>query len=405
MTEHDTRQSDEGITATDGQSVWGKPPSASERQEHSERRYSILSNLLTLLFTGLIIAGGFLLPTLLYPYLDSYRDETMQLTRPSESALAEHVFDEPVTLYPWNIYESGGESLRPLSLAERDLLDIRGIPDFLVATLRDHGLPMDSDEGGYRTQIINAFRYLEPDSGTEPGCFILGDTGDFDIDADGQADFRCAVDYDGNIISLIFITSQWESLQIEAPIGVASTPTVAGEQGEQTGQAGQGEQGEQGEQAGQATAPTGPGAGTGDVEEDPAIEGPAGDDTGGTVGDTTTQPQVEHLPVEEDRYLWAFVYATAREAHLIDQTELFSAFRQLELTYEYRYGYPFTMLLPVQPVEPEALPEIAPTALTPTVLTTGEYLLSIYDLPSGERLVLYLNPANRHCMGFNLLRY
>jgi hypothetical protein len=380
------------------QGVWGKPPTASERQEHSERRHSILSNLLTLVFSGIIIAGGFLLPTLLFPYLDFYSDETMHLTRPSESTLAEHVFDEPSPLYPWNIYENEGGSLRPLSAMERELLEAQGVPDFLVATLRDHGLSMDSGGNTYRTQILNAFRYLEPKDSNEPGCFILGDTGNLDINTDGQADLRCAVDPNGNIISLIFIASQWGALQIDAPIGVASAVPAAKEQGGQARTPGQ---------TGEASESTDPDAGEngGSSEESSSANGPAGDDTGSTGVNTTAQSPVEHLPVEEDRYLWGFVYATAREAWLVNQTELFSAFRQLELIYEYRYNYPFTQLLPAQPVEPEALPEVSYATLTPTVLTTGDYLLSIYDLPSGERLVLYLNPSSHQCMGFNLLRY
>jgi hypothetical protein len=62
------------------------------------------------------------------------------------------------------------------------------------------------------------------------------------------------------------------------------------------------------------------------------------------------------------------------------------------------------MLLPIQPAEPEELPEITYTALTPTIFATGDYLLYIYDLPDNERLILYLNPDTLHCRGFNLLR-
>jgi hypothetical protein len=410
MTEHDERQN-----------TWGKPPAAFEKQEHSERRYSVMSNLMTLLFTGLIIAGGFLLPTLLYPYLDLYRDDTFHLARPSDNALAGHVFNEPAAIYPWNIYESEERSLRSLSTTERDLLDIRGIPDFLLATLRDHGLQAEEDEGGLRARILNAFRYLEPNNGIDPGCFVLGEAGSLDIDGDERADLRCAVDSNGNVISLIFTSSQWESVQIEAPIGVAGLPPTSMEQTTETPAAdeGEGTGGAAGEGEGEGAGGTG-GAGAGGTEGEEGAEGtgadgaegaegttetPAADDTGGADANTATQPRIEHLPVEEDRDLWSFVYATAREAQIIGQTELFSAFRQLELTYEYRYGYPFTALLPVQPAEPEELPEVTYVALTPSALMTEDYLLSIYDLPSGERLVLYLNPSNLHCMGFNLLRY
>jgi hypothetical protein len=123
---------------------------------------------------------------------------------------------------------------------------------------------------------------------------------------------------------------------------------------------------------------------------------------------TETQPAppaVEYLPVEEDRQLWSFAYTTAREAWLMDQQGLFFAFRQLELTFESRYGYPFITLLGAAPGASEDLPLIDPVPLTPTPFATADYLLYIYDLPTEERLILYLNPLDRQCMGFNLLRY
>jgi hypothetical protein len=405
---------------------WGKPPDSTERQAGNERRYNIISNLLTVLFTGVIIAGGFLLPTLLYPYLDLYLNETIQIDRPSSETVSDRVFKEPITLYPWNLYDE--ERLRLLTTMERSLLEGRGVPDFLLATLRDHGLEMEMDEESYLTQIINSFRFLDPQDSAEQGCFVLIDA---DVDADSRPDFRCAVDLDGDIISLLFSSRQWDTVQPEMPIGMLPvTPgdeqTPAEEQTDAENPDAIGAEGDEGTGTGTDTdtdaetdadtggtnAGAGPGGlgadGTNNVDngaDDTKEADPANTGTTENDNDPATPFIVEHPPVEEDRYLWSFAYATAREANLIGQQNLFSAFRQLELIYEYRYDYPYTALIPVQPTEPEVLPEIDYISLTPTPFATEEYLLHIYDLPSGERLVLYLNPTSLRCMGFDLLQY
>jgi hypothetical protein len=403
---------------------WGKPPDNTERQRRSERRHGIVSNLLTLLLTGVIIAGGFLVPTLLYPYLDLYFNETVQIDRPSSEVVSDRAFKQPITLYPWNLYEE--DRLRLLTAMERSLLEGRGVPDFLVATLRDHGLEMAMDEESYLTQIINSFRFLDPQDSAEQGCFVLIDA---DVDADERPDFRCAVDLNGDIISLLFSSQQWDTVQPEMPIGMLpitpgdeQTPAegltegqadaenpAATETGENESAGAGADTGDANAGAGTGTDPggasteetNGAGSGADDTKEaDPANAGTTENDN-----DPTASFIVEHPPVEEDRYLWSFAYAIAREANLIGQQNLFSAFRQLELIYEYRYDYPYTMLIPVQPTEPEVLPEIDYISLTPTPFATEEYLLHIYDLPSGERLVLYLNPTSLRCMGFDLLQY
>jgi hypothetical protein len=403
-------------------SLWGKAADV-ERQEGSKRQHDVSSNLLTLLLTGAIIAVGFLLPTLLYPHLDRYQGETVLLARPSEST---HVFKEPVTLYPWNIYEE--ERLRALSTADRELLEERGVPAFLVATLRDHGLHMEFDESFYHAQIINAFRYLDPQDSSETGCFILVDA---DIDEDERADLRCAVDPNGNVISLLLVSTQWDTVRIEMPIGVKGVPpTPESMTAEQTTSESpvvnpsetQEATSAQTQTEAEPTTEAGPPVGTAEAEGAEGAEaeaetaGEAGENAEGDSGafdaaepgsapPAVARPTIEYLPLEEDQYLWSFAYVMAREAKAIEQQELFVAFRQLELTYEYRYGYPFTMLLPVQPAEPEVLPEVEYASLTPTVFATEDYLLSIYDLPNGERLILYLNPTSLRCMGFNLLRF
>jgi hypothetical protein len=392
---------------------WGKPPLNTDRQDRRERRFGILSNLLTLLATSAIIVGGFLLPTLLYPYLDFYLNETVQLTRPSDDTIAEHVFAEPVPLYPWNLYDAN--LLRPLTAVERNLFEERGIPEFLVATLRDCGMRMEEDEGNHRAQIINSFQYLDPASDAEVGCFVLYDA---DIDADGQSDLRCAVDLTGNIISLIFVDEQWDSLRVEAPIGVASAekPDDNGQtmvetpngpdDGSETGEDIEGENTENPDVTGEDDTTTTTGENP-DENGDPSGNGNPGGDPNANenTNGNGDPPQPISQPVEQDQYLWSFAYIISREARLINQQSLFSAFRQLELNYDYRYGFPFTRLLPIQPAEPEDLPESELMMLTPTMFTERDYQLHIYDLPDGERLVLYLNPLTLRCMGFNLLRY
>jgi hypothetical protein len=390
-----------------------------DRQDRRERRYGIISNLVTLLVTGIIIAIGFLLPTLLYPYLDFFLNETVQLARPSRDPIAEHVFPEPVPLYPWNLYDAS--LLEPLSSSERNTLEDRGIPGFLVATLRDYGLRLEDEDGSYYTRILNSFSFLNPADSAEPGCFVLYDT---DLDLDGINDFRCAIDTSGNIISLIFVNDRLDTLQIEAPIGVATVDDIKDDDTPET------TTGNNGDENGlntnpnetETTSPNSEGkdpAGQNNPEQDNGTDSPGQDttDSKNTTGDqdedpdkdpnneTPPTPPVTPLPLDEDRYLWSYVYAISREARLINQQNLFSAFRQLEMNYESRYNYPFTMLLPIQPAEPESFPDVEFSILTPTVFATRDYLLYIYDQPDGKRLILYLDSKTMHCRGFNLLRY
>ncbi|MDR3052594.1 MAG: hypothetical protein LBU48_01875, partial [Coriobacteriales bacterium] len=139
-------------------------------------------------------------------------------------------------------------------------------------------------------------------------------------------------------------------------------------------------------------------------------------------------PAVEYLPVEEDYQIWAFVNATVKEAELLDQQRLAHAFSLLDTSFTYRYGYPFSSLVPddeastpvdetvdktegtppqtgetlPQPTTPET-PVIPPNLpLTPFVLTSEDFRLFIYDLPDKTRLIIYLDPAAMRCTGFSL---
>lgn len=370
--------------------AWDTPAkdSGSEKQEQREHHYGLRSNLLTLLFSAIIILGGFLLPTLLYPYLDMYQGETVQLEPPSDSALAKRVFEDPVTIYPWDIYDE--LRLQELTLSEAELLSSKGIPEFLLATLRDHGWQTEENYYSYRENIVRSFQYLDPITGEDPGCFVLVNA---DIDTNGQADLTCAVDQQGNIISLLFLGDGLDSMQIDAPIGQPIAEPL-----------------------------------TDDPEGDPAAteenNNPADNDdalpaqnTSDQSNPETTDPEAEpggvgpnqevfdHLPIDEEQNLWEFSYAISREAYVINQLALYNAFRQLELNYENRYGFAYTDLFPVQSEEPEELPEVNYSALTALPFATSDSLLYIYNLSEEERLILYLDPSTLHCKGFNLQRY
>jgi hypothetical protein len=379
--------------------VWDKPPDESEKQARTERNHDLMSNLLTLLLAGIIVAIGIVLPTVLYPYLDVYRGAVVHLEHPSDSTLAGHVFEEPVTLYPWNLYDE--QNIRPLTNTEEELLESRGIPDFLFASLSDRGWQPEEDLGNYRSRIISSFSYLDPPSTTESGFFVLVEA---DITADGLADINCAVDLQGNLISLVFLTTEWDEIKLESPIGLAvSGPKVEPpaetppETSEGTGTTPPTNTPATDTPATAATPPEGP-------EATQNLPG-AADLTAADAEEPANKYDTSHVPIDEDNNLWSFAYATARDAYSINQMDLFFAFRQLELTYENRYSYPYYALLPLQSEEVEILPEVDSATLTPTFFATGDSLLYIYDLSNGERLILFLDPVSLHCRGFNLQRF
>lgn len=359
--------------------VWDTPQETSEKQERREHDYGLRNNLLTLLFAGIIILSGFLLPTLIYPYIDVYRNETFHLKPPSDSTLAKRVFDDPLPLYPWNIYDE--QRLRPLTTSEGDLLSSKGIPEFLLATLRDYGWKPKEDFYNYQKDIIGSFQYLEADGSTESGYFILFEA---DIDEDGQKDLTCALDQQGNVISQLFL-GDWDPEQtdysVELDTNKNETPsTPNGQEGDEASQ-------EQGDSANQNTT-------------DPDKEGALTSNPTGP-----NQDDLSRLPIDEERNLWGFAYAISREAHALNQQPLYLAFRKLELNYENRYGYSYATLFPVRIEEPEELPAVEYVTLTAIDYVASDSLLYIYNLSNEERLILYLDPATMHCTGFSLQRY
>jgi hypothetical protein len=371
------------------------------------------SNVLTLLIAIVIIAGGYLLPTLLYPRMDQYHEQTLMLRDPTSDAITTYLFDEPVSLYPWNFYHP--EDCRSLVLAERSLLVDRDVPTFLLASLVDRGLVLPLDENGapdesarkaYREALVEGFQYLYVDSANSPNCYVLVDA---DVDADGVADLSCAVDQDGSIISLLFLSPQWSTVALSADDYPA--PETANTDAPQP-------DAPETPDAPDASENTSTDAATEDAEENSS-------DTPDTPDAPTGPAKIENPPMDEDEQLWSFAYATMHEAETYQQSELASAFTVLNDNYESRYGYSYRLYLLFQgggsaeiggvggiedPGEAgdlngsdvdAAKTELFP--LTPTVFATAENLLYIYDLSEGVRVIIYLDPVTKHCVGFNLV--
>ena len=388
-------------SATKKPGRWGNLPDRT-KVERRERRFSILSNIVTLLLTCAIIVGGFMLPTFLSPYLDLYHDEVVQLSEPPSGA---RVFKDPVVLYPWNLYDE--TQLQALSPVRREFLEARGIPRWLLAVMQDCGMETTEEDSYYYSLIINSFYYLEPSDNKDSGCYFLMD---MDLNGDRIPDFSCAVDSFGTLVGFRFSSNDWDSAALQAPIGMPlpateenagdsnpdKTPVTGGQNtGNNTQQGASGASGVtgQGDPAGQGIDPSGGANGNTSVADDPNAKKDS----------PKVNPALEHPPSPDDLNIWSFSYVISREAQLIYQRTLFKTFRQIEFVFETRYGYPFTMLLPIQSPEKEDLPEIEYIALELQTLRSDQYLLHIYYLPSGETLVLYLQPTTLKCMGFSLL--
>ncbi len=90
-------------------------PSDKGKQGYRQLRRDALSNVFTILLTAVIIVGGIMLPSLVYPYIDSYEGLT-RLEAP-DSVVSGHVFEQPVALYPWNIYNEATKEKKKESFA------------------------------------------------------------------------------------------------------------------------------------------------------------------------------------------------------------------------------------------------------------------------------------------------
>ena len=379
-------------------SRWGNLPDRT-KDERRERRFSILSNIATLLLTCAIIVGGFMLPTFLSPYLDLYQGDMVQLSEPPPST---RVFKDPVVLYPWNLYDE--TQLQTLSPARREFLEARGIPKWLLAVMQDCGMETPEENSYYYSLIINSFYYLGPSDNNESGCYFLMD---LDLNGDNIPDFSCAVDSFGTLVGFRFSSNNWNSTALKAPIGMP-LPIAEENDGDHDPDKAPMTEGQNTGDGTQQGATAGPGQGTTADQETNPNETTNGNTTVADDPNTKTNiPQAnlaqEHPPSPDDLNIWSFAYVISREAQLIYQRTLFNTFRQLEFAFETRYGYPFTMLLPIQSPEKEDLPEIEYIPLELQTLRSNQYLLHIYYLPSGETLVLYLQPNTLKCMGFSLL--
>lgn len=373
-------------------SLWGNP-AGNDRQDGRGFGRSVRSGIATVLIAVVIIAAGITLPTLLYPHLDSYDGRLTQLTL-DDDMVSGHVFGESVTLYPWDIYDEA--QTRSLSSYEMDNLKQSGVADLLVNNMQLRGLQLEGSYDEYLSRTLGEFRSLDPYDSSQAGCFVLMDA---DIDLDGAPDVRCAVDFNGKLISLLVVSEKWTAMQLTAPIVVATEPSDVS--------AGEGE---------------GEGGGTGGGESNAGADGVGADagfagtgeagaeNTAGTATASDTQadpskpyePDVDFRPQEDEENIWQFSYVLSREALAAGQMEAFTALRRLELSFEERFGYPFVNLIAAPSENVEVLPEIKEMTMTAHQLTTESYLLRVYDYSNGTRLVLYINPKNQNCDGFNL---
>ena len=162
--------------------LWDSP--AGREEESSKKSFwTSYSNGITLFLTAVIIAGGFLLPTLLSPMLDAYRNNVIALPSPSDDS---HVFDEPVTFYPWNLYSA--EQTRSLTTYEANTIQQSGVANLLISNMQLRGIELVYEYDEYVSRIISSFRCLEPVDSVEPSCFVLYNA---DIDFDEVPDVRC----------------------------------------------------------------------------------------------------------------------------------------------------------------------------------------------------------------------
>jgi len=380
-------------------------PVEGEKQGRRLPRLSAHSGIATLLLTMVIIVGGFMLPTMLYPLLDSYSGRLIPLASSSDDMLADHVFQEQVTLYPWNVYDEN--QLRYLNSIEVGILEQSGVANLLLNYLQYRGVQLQNDEDVYLQTIIGGFRCLEPVDFAEPACFVLVGV---DIDLGGEADIQCAVDLSGKLISLLFVSDDLPTIQLEAPISLGNEEDTgdtedAGKTGEATDAAvdvfGGAVVEAPGDVAGEGAGPAvGEGAGPAVGE----VVGPAvGEATGAADGPANlADAQVPFRPQQEEESIWLYSYVISREALIVEQTNVYSVFRLLDLDYETRFGYPFVELLAPASGYVEILPEIEPMAMNTDSLATAGHLLKIYDFVDGTRLILYFNPKTQNCDGFNL---
>ena len=376
------------------------------------------SNYFTLLLTSLIIAAGIILPSLIYPLLDPFLGQTSQLEVPADSE-SSHVLDELFPLYPWNVYDI--RDTAPLTYGDRQFLQERGVPDYLLTMLTIRSMPID--ESAYYEHILSSFTYLIPLNEMYPPCYVLVGC---DIDQDGRPDIQCAVDLEGDIIDFQILNPQWAVIDLsflmepEDETKTDDTQSDGGTLGSEAIDAGEGTNADvtAGSDSTATTEPPIP------VTNDPATpitdpnnqtgDKPAGlepdDDTGQE--DSTpiqlppiTGSQIDLQPAEEDLAIWTFTFATTMEANRISQGFLARSFNQIDLYYCSRYTYSFQTFLVAksgQIPEQDNLVYVNPLRMNPQSYSDVNNILIVYDLRASTRIILYVDARTGNCLGFNI---
>ncbi|MCL1880273.1 MAG: hypothetical protein FWF71_06645 [Actinomycetia bacterium] len=353
------------------------------------------NNLLTVLLTALIIAVGIILPTILYPTLDQYRNNVIRITAPNDGADGVYVFDNPLPLYPWRQYSV--RDTRPLTANERSILHDHGVPEFLETVLRDRGMKIVGTDPATRNRLLTSFTYLNLDESNGSPCYVLKD---FDLNGDGRTDLSCAVSLTGDVISLL-LSPQWQTVSLPEQ-GTPNALMLLSDA--------------QNNRANKATTATGAASDSKTTFPDSSNSAqPLGG--GQIVGQgSTTTPSSENLttsspdkrpPVDKDMRIWPFAYAIMIESRANGQTKLANPFSQLDNYYHYYYGYSYLAYLRFRagmPAVLESTTAVNDTDLIPAAFSTEDYDLYIYNLnqPTSLRLILYLDKESGYCLGFNI---
>lgn len=377
---------------SDKESSWSSKPSKpkTETTGISEKRRGLISNAITVILTIAMMATGFSIPRIFADTMESDRDMITVLPISESDDFSQHVFDEPVSLYPWNLYNP--EKTSDLNYSERGFLIDQRVPDFLIATMKTYGmdvsyLQLDSgrDPQEYASSLlIDAFVFLNTNEEANQGCYVINS---LDINQDGTADLRCAVDQSGAVISLRFESDPWEIPEgfddpdPETPDTETPTPgseTPAGEAASAADAATTPENAESNAPAGaEATESTPPEEVEGEPEDEPSPE--------------LDLSGLKQVPVGEELAIWSFAHRVVFSSEANNQYLLHEAVILLDSGFSNRYANPEDVKGNGQNYSPN-----------PTVFATEEYALYIYDLPNDVRFIIYFDSDASRCVGFNL---
>jgi hypothetical protein len=424
---------------------WNTPPATPEQDSarRATRRRNVRSGVITVLVTIVLIAAGIAAPSIAAPFMDPYIGQTVQLGTADGTNVEQHVFEDPVTLYPWNMV-SDTSRLEPLDATDRSVLTSHGVPDFLLNAYSALGyLTSSSARTDAYTSILDSFRLLDLSDTTQQDCYVLVNWANSSADLP-QANY--AVDLNGNVISLRFdqgaapaatvvpvYPNAWSTLdpasssedfrlwsyadfvyreaslgsqqqltsdfaQLDASLaqkydyarlfdsmsklGTSSAENTAASSGSgaQSGSAAGGESG--------AAAAAGSGAsqaGTGTSASASEGSGSTGADaSGGTAatGDANSAQSEQATAAAEGNPAPSSTGQTAQGG---------------------QQGSIATFSSPLFDV---AAPDAsnAQAAITPTVFSTGTNQLYIFDLSQSIRIIIYYDPSSQAFIGFNLQR-